>query len=121
VVSFPIAWDDQWEVADFASEGSPYSNAEIAKYLQSCREMHQPAERDFRVREITLTKTRALTTRCFWLWEVTDDERVQWFVIVGSGEGPFSDRRPSRWIYAQTNDEQESAEKFLDRAIAEHP
>jgi len=121
VTGFPIASDDRWEAFDIASEGSPYSIDEITQYLQTCRQMYQPAERNFSVQTIKLIQTKSLTTRRFWLWEVTDDEAVQWFVIIGSGVGPFDDRRVRRWIYAQTNDEHEPATDFLDREIAGHP
>jgi hypothetical protein len=119
---YPISWDEKWDECGAGSAACPYFANEIEQYMQRCHRQFDPYNDEFSVREIRLVRTKLLTTRRFWLWEVIDREGLQWFAVVGSGEGPFGDRRTTnRWLYAQTNDDGESAEEFLDREIAQHP
>ena len=58
----------------------------------------------------------------FWLWQVIEEDGTEWFVMVGSGKSPFygESRNLDRWLHAETNDGQLTAERFLDREIADY-
>jgi hypothetical protein len=124
MAGYPIVLTEKWDVFDPSAAGSPYTAAEIKAYLMECRSQYSPQEEPFAFQSIDFVATRSLTKRRFWLWEVVlDEQSAQWFVVVGSGTSPLFRNRQNvdRWLYAETNDDGLSADKFLDREIAKHP
>ena len=124
MAGYPIAWTEKWDVFDPSTAGAPYTAEEIKAYLMACRSQYSPQEEPFAFQSIDFVATRFLPTRRFWLWKVELNERsAQWFVVAGSGTSPFvrNQQNVDRWLYAETNDDGLSADKFLDREIAKHP
>jgi hypothetical protein len=120
--SYPVSWTEAWTTFDPESNGSPYTAREIEDYLATCRSSYQPLEPPFAARSIRFEVSRSLTTARFWIWQVIEDDGTEWFVVVGSGKSPFyrETRNLGRWMHAETNDARLTAEKFLDREIADY-
>jgi hypothetical protein len=59
--------------------------------------------------------------RRYWLFEARDNTKHrQWFVVVATGKSPFNRyQRMKRWMYANTNDDDLSADQFLDEVWRE--
>src|SRR5215475_6354420 len=116
MTGYPIAWTERWTSFDPSAEGSPYSATEVEAYLVDCHWHYSPKEEPLTISSTQFLMSRMCTTRRFWLWQVYDDLKREWFVVVGSGASPFFGAKGNvdRWIYAQTS-EGISAEHFLDR------
>src|SRR5262245_19221061 len=119
---YPAIWTETWSTFDPQSNGSPYNAREIEEYLVACRSRFQPLEPPFAIHSIRLAISRSLTPARFWLWQVIEEDGTEWFVMVGSGKSPFyrESRNLDRWLHAEMNDARLTAERFLDREIADY-
>src|SRR5215470_16836616 len=111
---FPIAWEEPSRI-DQLSEICPYSLTEIEDYLftEHGHWVHGEEPTQFDVSGPQAQRLEA--ERRYWLFEARDKAKHrQWFVVIGTGKSPFNpSEKMKRWMYAETNDDGRSPEKYL--------
>jgi hypothetical protein len=117
---FPIAWDDGTSDRAIPSKTCPYTAHEIEQYLRGCHYhwVRDEAPSGFAVTGPVLSRSEA--GRSYWLFSARDDREQEWFVVVGSGTSPFSPHKTTwRWMYAETNDLDQTPDAFMKDAYAQ--
>jgi hypothetical protein len=117
---FPFAWEDGFSDQGIPSSECPYTNEEIEEYLHVNHYHWVLEEPPIRFRVDGPPLFRQEVGRNYWVFRAIDDLERQWFVLVGSGQSPFDpDKKVWRWMYAETNDLNQSADAYFDDAYAE--
>jgi len=117
---FPLAWDDGASDHPIPSRTCPYAKEEIEQYLWGC---HYHWVRDEPPSKFEVTGpllSRNKPGRNYWLCSALDDQRRQWFVVVGSGSLPGSPTKKWRWMYAETNDLDQTPDAYMKDVCVEH-
>jgi hypothetical protein len=117
---FPPAWDAAISM-DVLPDACPYSAAEMEEYLfgNHYHLMREEEPTTFMVSGPCAQRSDA--ERRYWLFDARDQHRQrQWYLVIGTGRS-FSDPRQKlkRWMYAQTNDDDLSPDRFLDEVYKE--
>jgi len=120
MAGYPIAWEEGFSDRTVPTDQCPYTREEIEKYLDECH-FHLSTDLPvvhYKVGEVVASRTEV--GRRFWLLQARDELERDWFVVVGSGQGPFDPRKKMwRWMYAETNELSQSPEDYLEIAIDE--
>ena len=118
--SFPIAWDQRISDQTIPSAACPYAKDEIEEYLRGCHYHWVLREPPLGFRADGPIHFRQEVGRNYWVFRAVDDLERQWFVVVGSGTSPFSPTEKMwRWMYAETNNLNQTGDEFMDHAYAE--
>lgn len=111
---FPLAWDEEDSNGRRVSISCPYSSEEIRKYLYECHYQWSLDEEPFEFGEPRLLCERGDYRRLMWIWECEDPLTRKWWIVIGSGQSPNG--QLWRWMYAETNEADETGADYLDYA-----
>jgi hypothetical protein len=120
LVGFPIAWDYERK-GDATLVGCPYTPYEMKEYLFGAHYHYATDEEPLELSEPEYVTELDTSRRHFWLWQVGDQSKRTWYLVIGSGKSPFygDDRHCHRWLYADEG-EGENPDEFLARASFNH-
>jgi hypothetical protein len=127
MVKFPISWEKDGPATACKADGCPYSADEILQSLKSGHYHFCLDEPSIEFQTLELVLERRAEQRNLWLWQVTDDRKWVWWIVVGSGASPFyveAGQLVWRWLAAETKQTGESDEQYLDRfrvALSQQP
>ena len=113
MVGFPLAWQQDL-LGSPREDGCPVRDDFIDRYLESGAYYDHKREPplSFGPRELVLVKQ--VDQREFWIWTCADSDGAEWFVVAS--KGPDS---PARWVLAQSNEDDLSAEEMLAEVLRE--
>jgi hypothetical protein len=116
MAGFPIAWEETPSI-DQLSDTPPYSLTEIEDYL-FWNHYHWVLRE--KPTAFDVSGPNAQRQDADRLFEARDSTKRQWFVVVGTGKSPFDpSKKMKRWMYAQTNDDDLSPDRFLEEEYRE--